>query len=133
MRQVSRRSFIAGLAATARLSAADSWAQVPAILRRINAPAFPGRTFDLTRYGARDDGKTDCTAAFKRAIDECSQAGGGRVTLPPGDFLSGPIHLKSNVELHLPAGSTIRFIRDPKRYLPLVYTRWEGMECMNYS
>lgn len=122
-----------GLAARGPFAGADAWAQVPATLQRIVAPAFPDRTFDISRYGANGDGKTDCTLAFKQAIDACTQAGGGRVFVRAGDFLTGPIHLKSNVELHVPAGATIRFIRDPKRYLPLVYTRWEGMECMNYS
>jgi len=49
------------------------------ILDRIKAPAFPDRDFNVTRYGAVADGKTGCTAAIARAIDECSRAGGGRV------------------------------------------------------
>ena len=68
-----------------------------------------------------------------RAIAECNRAGGGRVEVPAGVFLTAAIHLKSNVNLHLARGSTLLFDRRPARYLPLVYTRWEGVECMNYS
>ena len=109
------------------------WASVPAILDRVKAPAFPDRQFQVTGYGAVGDGKTDCTAAFRRAIEACSRAGGGRVVVPAGDYLTGPICLKSNVNLNVPAGATLRFSRDPRQYLPVVYTRWEGIECMNYS
>jgi polygalacturonase len=106
---------------------------MPAILARIKAPTFSSRDFEITRYGADADGAKDCTDALARAIAACNQAGGGRVVVPAGMFLTGPIHLKSNVDLHVSAGATLKFVRDPKRYLPLVYTRWEGMECMNYS
>lgn len=109
------------------------WDEVPAILQRIKPPAFPGRQFDITKYGALGNGKTDCTGALRRAIAACSQAGGGRVVVPEGVFYTGPINLRSNVNLHVAAGATLRFSRDPRAYLPLVYTRWEGLECMNYS
>ncbi len=55
------------------------------------------------------------------------------MVVPPGVFLTGPIHLKSHVNLHVSAGATIRFSRDPERYLPVVLTRWEGVELMGYS
>jgi polygalacturonase len=55
------------------------------------------------------------------------------VVAPRGDFLTGPIHLKNNTNLHLEEGATLLFSRDPKHYLPLVLTRFEGTECMNYS
>ena len=53
--------------------------------------------------------------------------------VPPGEFLTGPIRLLSNVDLHLSAGATLRFSTDPSRYLPVVLTRWEGVELMNYA
>jgi polygalacturonase len=111
----------------------SAWAQVPEILKRIKPPVFLKRDFQVTRYGAVGDGKTDCTSSFAKAIDACNQAGGGRVVVPAGDFLTGPIHLKSNVNLHVSSGGTIRFSQDPRKYLPLVFSRWEGMELMNYS
>lgn len=111
----------------------ELWAQVPQILKRIKPPVFPKRDFAVTRYGAVGDGKTDCTAAFAEAITACNKAGGGRVVVPAGNFLTGPIHLKSNVNLHVRSGGTIQFSQDPGKYLPLVFSRWEGVELMNYS
>ena len=114
-------------------TAASGWESVPEILARIREPVFPKRDFDITRYGAAGNGPSDCSEAFARAVEECSQSGGGRVVVPEGDFLTGPIHLRSNVNLHLSEGATVRFITDPARYLPAVYTRWEGVECRSYS
>jgi len=109
------------------------WEQVPEILKRIVPPEFPDKNFNITDYGAVGNGKTDCTEAFKKAISAAHEAGGGRVVVPAGTFFSGPIHLKSNVNLHVSAGAVIKFSTKPKKYLPAVYTRWEGVECMNYS
>jgi polygalacturonase len=53
--------------------------------------------------------------------------------VPAGTFLTGAIHLKSNVNLHVTNGATLKFSQEPSKYLPLVFTRWEGMELMNYS
>jgi polygalacturonase len=52
--------------------------------------------------------------------------------VPAGEFSTGAIHLKSNVNLHVSAGATLRFNPDPALY-PIVFTRWEGVECMNFS
>jgi polygalacturonase len=79
------------------------------------------------------DGTTDCTQAFAAAIAACHRAGGGHVIVPGGQFLTGAIHLLSHVDLHLEAGSTILFSQDPAAYLPVVFTRWQGIELMNYS
>jgi polygalacturonase len=111
---------------------ADAWGQLPGILSRIKPPVFPDRDFDVTKFGATGNNKTDCTEALKKAIAACSAAGGGRVMVPAGEFLTGAVHLKSNVNLHVGAGATVRFLRDPEKY-PLVFTRWEGIELMNYS
>lgn len=136
--QITRRDLLricgAAAAGLRPLRAADNgWDEVPRILARIKAPAFPNRRFDVARYGAVGDGKTDCSAAIAKAVSECNAAGGGRVTFPSGVFFTGPVHLKSNVELNVPRGSTLLFTRDTSKYLPVVYARWEGVECMNYS
>jgi lysophospholipase L1-like esterase len=114
----------------------DLWAEADAILRRIKAPTFPNRRFDITRFGARaarSADASDSTQAFRRAIDACHAAGGGRVIVPAGRWVTGPIVLRSRVNLHLADGATIAFLQDPNAYLPAVYTRWEGTELMNYS
>ncbi|MBD3290939.1 glycoside hydrolase family 28 protein, partial [candidate division KSB1 bacterium] len=109
------------------------WEQLPHILARINPPEFPEQDFDITNYGAIGDGSSDCTDAFRSAIDACTKNGGGRVVAPEGIYLTGAIHLKNNVNLHISENATIRFSQDPADYLPVVYSRWEGVECMNYS
>jgi polygalacturonase len=102
------------------------------ILGRINPPAFPAKDFPITDYGASSGG-ADNTAAFARAVAACNAAGGGRVTVPAGTWATGKIELLSNVNLNLAGGATIRFSTDPARYLPVVLTRWQGIECYNYS
>ncbi|MFN8095024.1 MAG: glycoside hydrolase family 28 protein [Vicinamibacteria bacterium] len=114
-------------------AAADPWARLPAILAGIRAPVFPDRDFPVTRYGAKPDGATDATAAFRAAIEACAKAGGGRVVVPPGAYLTGAIRLRSRVNLHVQEGATVRFRQDPAAYLPVVLTRWEGVELMGYS
>jgi polygalacturonase len=74
----------------------------------------------------------DNSAAIAEAIDACNKVGGGRVVVPQGEFLTGAVHLKSNVNLYISRGATLKFSTDIKKY-PLVFTRWEGMECMNFS
>jgi polygalacturonase len=111
----------------------DLWATAATILGRIKAPVFPARDVPITSHGAKGDGATDCTAAFRAAIDACRAAGGGRVVVPAGRFLTGAIRLRSNVNLHLDEGATIAFRSEAAAYLPLVLTRFEGTELMNYS
>ena len=93
---------------------------------------FPERTFSVVDYGAKADG-TKCTAAFAAAIAACEAAGGGHVTVPKGVWHVGPVHLRSNVDLHLEDGATLSFSDDLADYLPPVLSSWEGLECMNYS
>jgi len=130
---LTRRNALIAMAGAACLRGAeDPWSQLPAILKRIQAPKFPNRAFDITRYGAKEGGKVDNTDAFRKAIEDAGHAGGGRVVVPEGVFLTGAIHLKSNVNLVVPKGATLKFNPDPKLY-PIVLTRFEGMECMNFS
>ena len=118
-------------------SAADQqegWALLPEILSRIVPPAFPDRDFVVTDYGAVGDGVTDCNPAFKKAIAACTKAGGGRVVVPKGIFLTnGPIHLDNNVNFHVTKDAKIMFGTNFDDYLPHVRVRWEGTECYSYS
>ena len=102
------------------------------VRKLIKAPVFKNKDFLVTSYGAKGDGVFKNTEAFKKAIEACNRNGGGRVVVPAGKFFTGPIYLKSNVNLHLQEGATIVFSQDTKDY-PLVLVRWEGMDCMNYS
>ena len=109
------------------------WKKMQDIVSRIKAPKFKNKTFNITDFGAKGDGLTDCSDAFAKAISKCSKSGGGMVLVPQGRYLTGAIHLKSNVNLHLEENSEILFSQDPRKYLPLVRTRFGGTELMNYS
>jgi polygalacturonase len=117
----------------AKKFAPTSWPEANAILARISPPKFPDRKFPITSYGAIAGETNDSSDAIRKAIDACYAAGGGHVIVPAGTFLTGPITLKSNVDLHLEEGSTLLFKTDPNAYLPAVLTRYEGMEFYNYS
>ncbi len=71
--------------------------------------------------------------AIQRAVDACTAQGGGTVRIEAGEWTSGPVHLASHVHLHLEKGAKITFSDRPEDYLPVVFTRWEGTECYNYS
>jgi len=114
-------------------SAADPWLQADEIRQRIRAPEFSDRDFLVTEFGARGDNDTDCTKSINDAVRACSEAGGGRVVVPAGEYRTGPVHLLSNVNLHVAEGATLSFYTEPERYLPVVFTRFEGTEFMNYS
>ena len=73
----------------------------------------------------------DYTTAFNEAIENCSKSGGGKVIVPAGKYMTGPIHLRSNVNLHLDDGATILFSDNFDDYRP-VWSRWEGVECFGY-
>jgi polygalacturonase len=112
----------------------SGWDAVPGIMAQIRPPVFPDRDFPLAEYGAVGDGKTDCKPAVDKAIAACHEAGGGRVVVPAGEWLVvGPIHLLSNVNLHVESGATVRFINHSAPFLPAVFARYEGNEVMNFS
>jgi polygalacturonase len=134
--------------AEAQLSAKDSeftyrraqeqmhagWQRAARLAERIQPPTFPERTISVRTYGAVPDSTYDSHPAFAEAIRTCHAAGGGRVVVPAGTYLSnGPLRLLSNVNLHLEAGATILFGSDPADYTPLVKVRWEGTVAYNYS
>ena len=101
--------------------------------KSIKEPEFRNATYNIVNYGAVADGKTLATESIRKAILACSKDGGGRVIVPAGKFLTGPIHLENNVNLHLVEGAEILFSTNPNDFYPLVHTSFEGMELMNYS
>src|SRR3954466_15041927 len=112
----SRRDLLtyAGAGAALSLLAGASqpsapWSRAADIARTVKPPVFPARLFDITAFGAKGDRTTLNSVAIARAIATCADAGGGRVLVPAGVFLTGPVHLQSNVELHLVDGATLLF------------------------
>ena len=112
--------------------------EAPFEMPQLKRPTFPERTFDIRDYGAvqckwEDDEKHKSTEAIRKAIAACHQSGGGKVLIPRGDWLTGAIHLRSNVNLHLAEGAVVHFSNDLADYLPVVHVRCEGVEAYNYS
>jgi polygalacturonase len=99
----------------------------------LERPRFPPGVWDVRAFGAVSDGVTKNTEAFRKAIAAAVAKGGGTVLVPAGRWVTGPIHLASNVNLHVAEGAEILFSQDFADYLPVVFSRWEGLELMNYS
>ena len=100
-------------------------ANLPFSMPEIIAPQFPDNTVKLSDFGAKGDGTALCTGAFEKAIDALSKKGGGRLIVPLGVWLTGPIVLRSNIDLHLEQGAIILFSGDKSLY-PVVETIYEG-------
>jgi polygalacturonase len=112
---------------------AQGWELAAQIKERVRPPKIPRRAVSITRFGADRTGVRESTEAFRKAIAYLSAKGGGRVIVPTGTFLTGAIHLRSNIDLHVTKNAVVKFSQDTTDYLPLVYTRWEGVELYNYS
>ncbi|KAG4077412.1 hypothetical protein HA402_002839 [Bradysia odoriphaga] len=121
----------------------DPWDLVPEILSRIREPQIPNRIFNIDEYGAvrstNPNSVEEPTSvvdaniqAFETAIRAAFDAGGGRVRVPTGTYMTSAITLLSNVALEVTSGAVIRFTRDTTKYKN-VFTRWEGVELWNYS
>lgn len=100
-------------------------ANLPFSMPRIELPRIPARAVSVTDFGAVGDGETLNTAAFAKAIDACTKSGGGRVIVPQGIWLTGPIQFKNSIDLHLDRGAVIQFSSRIEDY-PLLRTTWEG-------
>lgn len=98
-------------------------------LPKVKLPVFKKDTFNIIKYGAKADGVTLNTKSINDAIIACNKKGGGVVVIPPGIWVTGPVELKSNVNLHLQRNSLLLFSRDLDQY-KLVATNWEGLDQM---
>jgi unsaturated rhamnogalacturonyl hydrolase len=109
--------------------------KAPFEMPQLKRPEIPDRTYNIKDFGAktRDESKEKCTDAIHRAIDAAAEAGGGQVLIPEGEWLTGPIHLRSHINLHVEAGARVFFSEDKEDYLPVVRYRHEGVETYNYS
>ena len=99
--------------------------QLPFNMPQIDIPHFRPDTYNIVNYGAKPDGITLNTSAIALAIEACNKAGGGVVMVSRGIWLTGPIKLASNVNLHMDKGSLLLFSRNFDDY-PLLYTTYEG-------
>ena len=100
---------------------------LPFDMPEIKAPTFPDNTVNIKDFNAKGDGKTLCTEAFAKAIETLSSQGGGKLLVPAGVWLTGPIELKSNINLHLEMGAVIQFSGDDALY-PIIKASFEGLE-----
>lgn len=127
----SRRKFLAtaglgfgsviGAAANDKLSSSGT-------IKTVN-----GLMYNVLNHGIYNDGKRKITPTINSLIQEINSSGGGTVFFPSGDYLSGAIHLKSNITLHLEPGANIIFSDDFDDYLPMVKSRWQGIDIINFS
>ena len=115
----------------------SSWAQtykyeeiytnLPFAMPKVEAPRFPDLKVSLPDFGAVGNGVELCTEAFEKAIETLSSRGGGHLIVPAGIWLTGPIVLKSNIDLHIEKGAVVLFSPDVELY-PLVETVFEGLD-----
>ena len=97
-------------------------------LPKIYTPHFKKDTFNILNYGTVADGMTLNSAAINKTIDACAKQGGGVVVIPRGSFVTGPIIMKSNINLHLAKGALVIFSSDFNQY-PLVTSSFEGVDA----
>lgn len=95
----------------------------------VQLPEIPDREWNISDFGAVSGGRISNTEAIRRTIDEAGKCGGGKVIIPPGIWLTGPVELKSNINLHLCSGAVLLFRKDKSEY-PLYVSDYEGMEAI---
>jgi len=109
--------LVAALSITTR---ANNYVQLyqnlPTTVSQPQAPTIPSLNISVTDFGAIGDGVTDCTEAFTKAISHLTKQGGGHLNVPAGIYLTGPIKMKSLIDLHVERGSIILFSPDKQRY-----------------
>ena len=103
-----------------------AWSQQLPVVDQVS---FRKDTFNISAFGARPDGSSVNTTSIQNAIETCHSKGGGTVVIPRGFWITGPLMLKSNVNLHLSSGAVLQFSDDPDHY-PLITTSWEGLEAI---
>ena len=101
--------------------------KLPFQMPEVSAPVIPAYTLNLKKFGAVGDGVTLNTKAFEKAIAALEKKGGGHLVVPAGVWFTGPIVLKSNIDLHLEVGAVIQFSGDEALY-PVIQTSFEGLD-----
>ena len=100
---------------------------LPFAMPEVKAPVIPDANVILTDFGADATGQVLCTEAFAKAVDALAAKGGGHLIVPAGVWFTGPIQMKSNIDLHLEMGAVIKFAADETLY-PLIQTSFEGLD-----
>lgn len=109
-------------------------ATVDSIVKRIQLPIITSYRINVLTLGAKGDSITNNKKAFDKAMALCKKNNGGTIIVPKGIYkINGPIHFVSNVNLRIEKGAKIKFSDNPKDYLPMVLTSWEGTMLYNYS
>jgi polygalacturonase len=134
---VGRRAFLQRLAASSvalsGAGAAEPWLSAGrGAEAKAPTKAISGYAVSVMDFGAVGDGRTLCTAGIQTAINACAAAGGGKVFVPPGKYLTGPIFLKSNLEFEVMAGATLLGSTNFADY-PTIPGWWEGLERTVYA
>lgn len=117
--------FLSGSLLSQLASSSSGMPQLPAVIQ----PRFKKDTLSIVKFGALPDGSTLNTASINNTIESLAKKGGGVVKVPAGLWLTGPIVLKSNINLYLATGATLLFTKDFNQY-PLVAVNWEGLPQM---
>src|SRR5580692_6728430 len=132
-RYPDRREFLLGLAASTAAVPARAGAEYSPSLRDSGRDSRPANhVVNVLDFGAVADGRTLSTAGIQAAINACAAAGGGKVFVPPGKYLTGPIFLKSNLEFEVLAGATLLGSTNFADY-PTIAGRWEGLDRTVYA
>ena len=130
------KKFILSVCALMMLTGADMSAQgrydslydnLPFQMERVTAPSIPSTVVNVRDFGAIGDGSSLCTDAFAKAIEALSAKGGGMLVVPQGVWFTGPIVLKSNINLHLERGAVILFSPDLDIY-HIINMSFEGLD-----
>lgn len=112
---------------------AGPWDDMEKLVQSIKQPSFPDKTYNIIKFGAAEKNPSvKNTKAINAAIVACNKKGGGKVIVPKGVYVTGPVTMLSNVNLYLEEGAELRFSTNYAEYLPTVLTRWEGLDCYNY-
>jgi len=104
----------------------ETYARIEFKMSKVQEPKIPNNLVNIKDFCAVNGGYVLNTKAFADAIDAVSKKGGGKVVIPPGIWLTGPIILKSNIELHAETGALIKFSPDKSLY-PIIETSFEGL------
>lgn len=94
---------------------------------KVERPKFKNKKYNILDYGAQSDTLYNNQKAIQDAIDDCNKKGGGMVIIPDGYFYTGPIELKSNVNLYVSNNAYVKFNKEKEQY-PLIWTEYEGIK-----